>query len=103
MSSNWDKIEDVETLVQEKTFVIQQIEFNNELIDENNSNINVLTQIINHQGEYEWLKETWYEIEEKEKKKRKEEEIKWLEIHTKAEREVMKAQERFHKEQILLM
>jgi len=58
MSSNWDKIEDVETLVQEKTFVIQQIEFNNELIDENNSNINELTQIINHQGEYEWLKET---------------------------------------------
>ncbi len=51
---------------------------------------------MNHQGEYEWLKETWYEIEEKEKKKRKEEEIKWLEIHTEAEREVIKIQERFY-------
>jgi len=31
---------------------------------------------MNHQGEYEWLKETWYEIEKKEKKRREKEEIK---------------------------
>ncbi len=46
---------------------------------------------MNHQEEYEWLKEIWYEIEEKEKKKKEKEKIKWLEIHTEAEKEVMKA------------
>ena len=58
---------------------------------------------MNHQGEYEQFKETWYEIEEKEKKKRKEKEIKQLKIHTEVERKVMKAQKRFHQEQILLI
>ena len=73
VSSDWNKIGDIETLVQGKTFVVQQE--NNGLIDENDSDINKLTQIMNHQGEYEWLKEIWYEIEEKEKKRREEEEI----------------------------
>ncbi len=48
VSSDLDKIENVETLWQGKTFVIQQIELNNRLIDENDSNINKLTQIMNH-------------------------------------------------------
>ena len=55
VSSNWDKIENIEILVKRKTFIVQQIELqeNNELIDKNDSDINELTQIMNHQGEYE--------------------------------------------------
>jgi len=78
VSSNWDKIENIEILVKRKTFIVQQIELqeNNELIDKNDSDINELTQIMNYQEEYELLKETWYKIEEKKKKKKEEEEIK---------------------------
>ncbi len=105
VSSNWDKIENIEILVKRKTFIVQQIELqeNNELIDKNDSDINELTQIMNYQEEYELLKETWYKIEEKKKKKKEEEEIKWLEIHIETEKEAIKTQKRFYQEQIFLI